>query len=61
MMLLLQSPPDTSAYMIAGYVMIFGVMAIYIASFVIRTRNLKRDLEILQEVNDLKSGISIVG
>jgi len=51
-MLFLQSPPDTSAYMIAGYVMIFGVMAIYVASFFTRTRNLKRDLEILSEVDD---------
>jgi len=51
-MFFLQSTPDTSAYMIAGYVMIFGVMAIYIVSFFVRTRNLKRDLEILLEVDD---------
>ncbi|MEN8172097.1 MAG: hypothetical protein ABFS03_04380 [Chloroflexota bacterium] len=51
-MFFLQSPPDTSAYMIAGYVMIFGVMAIYITSIFTRTRNLKRDLEILSEVED---------
>lgn len=50
-MLFLQSPPDTTAFMIAGYVMIFGVMAIYIISFFVRTRNLKRDLEALQELD----------
>jgi len=51
-MLFLQSTPDTTAYMVAGYVMIFGVMAIYLVSFFVRTRNLKRDLEILREVDD---------
>ncbi|MBG7609520.1 MAG: hypothetical protein IZT55_01505 [Anaerolineae bacterium] len=51
-MLFLQSTPDTTAFMVAGYVMIFGVMAIYIVSFFVRTRNLKRDLEILNEVDD---------
>ena len=51
-MLFLQSTPDTTAYMIAGYVMIFGVMTIYIVSFFVRARNLKRDLEILSELDD---------
>ena len=51
-MLFLQSTPDTTAYMVAGYVMIFGVMAIYLTSFFVRARNLKRDLEILSEVDD---------
>jgi len=51
-MLFFQSTPDTTAYMVAGYVMIFGVMAIYLASFFVRARNLKRDLEILSEVDE---------
>ena len=51
-MLFLQSTPDTTAYMIAGYLMIFGVMTVYVISFFVRTRNLKRDLEILREVDD---------
>jgi len=42
-------PPDTSVYMIAGYVIFFVVTAIYVASFFIRTRNLSRDLDTLKE------------
>jgi hypothetical protein len=41
--------PDTSGYMIAGYVIAFGVMAIYLLSLVIRWRNLKQDLAMLEE------------
>lgn len=42
-------PPDTSVYMIAGYVIFFVVTAIYVASLFIRTRNLSRDLDTLKE------------
>lgn len=44
-----QPPPDTSAYMIAGYAVIFGVMLLYLISLSIRRRNLRRDIEALQE------------
>ena len=50
MFLLQEAPAATTAYMIAGYVVIFGVMLIYLASLAIRHRNLKQDLEILQEL-----------
>ncbi len=43
-------PPDTSAYMIAGYIIFFVVTAIYVASLFVRTANLSRDLETLKEV-----------
>lgn len=41
---------DTLNYMIAGYVVIFGGIAGYIASLVIRYRNAKRELTITQEI-----------
>jgi len=45
-----QGPLETTNYMIAGYVVIFGVMLIYLVSLFVRHRNLKRDLETLEEV-----------
>lgn len=44
------APPDTSAYMIAGYVVFAVIMGIYLASFVIRHRNLQRDLQTLESI-----------
>lgn len=38
-------PANTDGYMIAGYVVAFATMGIYLLSMYIRTRNLKRDLE----------------
>ena len=50
-MFLLETTPDTSSYMIAGYAIAFGVMLIYVASLFIRFRNLKRDLSMLEEMD----------
>lgn len=36
---------NTDNYMIAGFVVAFLVMGIYVLSLYIRSRNLKRDLE----------------
>ena len=47
-MLLQSTPPDTSTYMIAGYVFFAVIMGIYLASFIIRRRNLERDLGTLE-------------
>jgi hypothetical protein len=44
----LQTIPDTSGYMIAGYAITFITMGIYVASMYIRNNNLKRDLETLE-------------
>jgi hypothetical protein len=53
MLFLLQTgPAETSGYMIAGYTVIFGVMAIYLASLVIRRRNLDRDLEAMEDLQE---------
>ena len=45
-----QGPIETTNYMIAGYAVIFGVMALYLISLVVRRRNLLRDLELLEEL-----------
>ena len=45
-----QGPAETSSYMIAGYIVIFGVMLIYLASLRLRRRNLAQDLEVLKEL-----------
>ena len=53
-----QSTPDTSSYMIAGYVIAFVVMGLYIASIYLRSRNLKQDVSMLEEME--KSGQAAV-
>jgi hypothetical protein len=53
----LDAPPDTSAYMIAGYAVFFIVAAIYIVSLVVRWRNIHQDmttLEAIEKENKLK-------
>ena len=58
-MFLLDSPPDTSAYMIAGYVIFFIIAAIYIISLLVRWRNLNQDmttLEAIEKENKRKAG-----
>ncbi len=49
-MLLQEGPADTTNFMIAGYVVIFGVMLIYLLSLLVRQRNLQKDLEVLEEI-----------
>lgn len=51
-MFFLDTPPDTSQYMIAGYAIAFGVMLLYIASLIIRYRNLKRDIAMYEEMEE---------
>lgn len=43
--------PNTDNYMIAGYVVSFVVMGIYLFSMYVRSRNLKRDLETYEEMD----------
>jgi hypothetical protein len=50
-MFFLETPPDTSSYMVAGYAVAFGVMLIYVLSLFIRSRNLNRDLSTLEEMD----------
>jgi hypothetical protein len=46
----MEAPADTLGYMIAGYVVIFTVMLAYLASLVIRRRNLRADEAALEEL-----------
>jgi len=56
-MFFLETPPDTSQYMVAGYAIAFGVMLIYVVSLFIRSRNLKRDLSMLEEMDKEKEEV----
>ena len=47
-----QTAPDTSNYMIGGFAVIFGAMLIYLVSLIIRGRNLRQDLDMLQELEN---------
>jgi len=42
--------PDTTNYLILGYVVFGLVMGLYLISLVVRQRNLQRDLELLEEL-----------
>jgi len=46
----LDAPPDTSAYMIAGYTVFFIVAAIYIISLLVRWHNLHQDMTTLETI-----------
>jgi len=43
-------PAETTGYMIAGYTVIFGVMLIYLITLILRSRSLKQDAEILEDL-----------
>lgn len=47
-----EGPAETTAYLIAGYIVIFGVMAFYVASLILRSRSLKQDMEVLAELGE---------
>ncbi len=47
----MDAPANTLSYMIAGYAVIFSVNIIYLASLIIRWRNLKQDKEMLEQVD----------
>lgn len=47
-----EGPAQTVVYFAAGYIVIFGVMAIYLASLAIRRRNMQQDLETLDQVQE---------
>jgi hypothetical protein len=52
----LQTPtPDTSGYMIAGYTVAFVVMGFYVLSLYLRNRNLKQEMQMLEEMDQSKS------
>lgn len=46
----MEGPANTLNYMIAGYVVIFSVMTLYLGSLVIRWRNLHQDEQMLEQI-----------
>jgi hypothetical protein len=42
--------PDTSSYMTAGFIVTFVTMGIYVLSLYIRNQNLKRDVDTLESL-----------
>jgi hypothetical protein len=48
--LIQDEPPDTIPYLILGYVIIAAVGLGYIVTLVIRQRNLRRDLDMLERL-----------
>ena len=44
--------PETTNYMIAGYIVIFGIMTIYVVSLFLRRRKLEQEIKILQELDN---------
>lgn len=49
---LLQAPANTNSYYIAGYAIFFLVMGIYLASLVIRSKNLRAEYELLKDLDE---------
>lgn len=47
-----EGPASTLPYMIAGYVVIFGVLIGYLTSLVLRRRRYLRELEFLRELEN---------
>lgn len=48
----MEAPAQTTGYLIAGYIVIFGTMLVYLVSLIIRSRNLQQDFEILRSAED---------
>lgn len=49
-MLLQEVPADTFDFMLYGFVVILGTMGGFILSLITRFRNLRKDLEVIEEV-----------
>ena len=45
-------PAETTGYMIAGYVVIFGVMLVYLVSLIVRTRNAQQEYQVFQDLEN---------
>jgi hypothetical protein len=44
--------PDTLSYLILGLVVAFGILAAYIGSLVVRYRNLQKDIQLLEQLDE---------
>lgn len=45
---------NTDGYMVAGYIVAFATMGIYLLSMYLRSRNLKRDLDTYESMDKEK-------
>jgi hypothetical protein len=45
-----EAPAETFNYMVFGFAVILGSMALHMLSLWVRQRNLRRDLEVLDEI-----------
>jgi hypothetical protein len=50
MIFLQTGPAETTGYMILGFAVIFGVLAIHLVSLRLRRRNFEQDLEVLKDL-----------
>ena len=48
---ILMQPADTWNYFLMGYAIFFGVMGLYVLSYFVRFRNLRQELELLEELD----------
>jgi CcmD family protein len=46
--------PETTDYMIAGYIVIFSIMLLYMVSLFLRRRKLEQEIKILEEIDHQK-------
>jgi hypothetical protein len=49
-LLLIDPTPDTVGYLIAGYIFLIGLPVLYVASWYVRQRSLKRDIETIESL-----------
>ncbi|HET7011427.1 MAG TPA: hypothetical protein VFI11_11695 [Anaerolineales bacterium] len=49
-MIFQEGPAETLNYMILGYAVILGAMALFVISLIVRFRNLRKDVELLDEL-----------
>ena len=47
-----EGPAETTDFMILGFVVIFGTMALHLVSLYLRNRNLNRDMELLEDLGE---------
>ena len=50
----LEETPNTVGYMIAGYAVFFGLPFLYILSWLVRQRNLEKDVEMIETLSEGK-------
>lgn len=51
-MLFQEITPDTTSYMLLGFAVLFGLPLLYIVSLIVRRRNLEKDVELIESLDD---------